>query len=134
MSVTAAQNLGNLTSAANLVASQLGVNRHNLTTDQQAAYNKALAAMILKYPDRFTDSTLETARIVAGANYGQAADTGFDWGMFETELTNNVVAAGGKVAAVGDGVLNTAALASWLIPTVALAVVGIWLFKRYKAA
>lgn len=134
--VTAEQNKLNLASARNVIATRLGLDPANMTYEQRREYNRALGEFVLKYPERFTDQTLSAARLAVSdaSRLGAMDDTSFDWGSFGSSVVDNGIELGGDAAQIGKGIANTAAMASWLIPTVALAVVGIWVWGRWKRA
>lgn len=87
--ITADQNRRNLATASKNVAARLGVDPANLGTYEiRIAYNKALAEEVLKYPQSFTESTLETAKIIGEKNYSSLQDESFSWGDFGDALAD----------------------------------------------
>ncbi len=80
--VTQAQSAYNAKTAAARVAARLNLDPANLSYEQRAAYNKALAEEMLKYPQSFTAEALESARIIAGKTYEQLQDPSFSLGAF----------------------------------------------------
>ena len=132
--VTQEQNRLNLRSAERLVAGELGVDAdaNALPLEIRAEFNRRLAAKILLFPDRFTAQTVATATAIASKQYEPLSDASFSVVDFIRETANNGVAVAADVAEIGNGVRRTAALAGWLIPAAALAVVGIYLWKFAK--
>ncbi len=85
--ITADQNKRNLATASRNVAARLGVDPANLSSYEiRVQYNKELAAEILKYPQSFTEGTLESARIVSEKTYSDLQDASFSWGDFGDAL------------------------------------------------
>jgi hypothetical protein len=69
--ISPANNRANLATAKrNALASLSLADSSNLTFEERVAYNKALAAEILKYPQSFTPETVASAQIVSGKVYG----------------------------------------------------------------
>lgn len=125
--VTAEQNRLNLRSAERLAANQLGVNPDDnaLNYAQRQEFNHALAAIILQYPDRFTDATLETARGVAGRTYEPLQDASFSAADFVSAYVE-------PIAEAGRGTASAIASLKWLIPVALVVVVGILLLGLKK--
>lgn len=103
------------------------------TYDQRLAYNNALATWIAANPDSATGS-VAGANAVLNENNTPLADTGFlsEFSEFTGDLEDEAVSAGQKIAGIGNGILNTASLASWLIPTIAILAVVILLYGFFK--
>lgn len=104
------------------------------TVDQRNAYNNALSKIIASAPDAYGTDAATTAQVVLGQNQTPLDDTGFlsELGDFGANLEDNVLAAGEKIGSIGEGVLNLAGLAKWLIPTAGVIILGIVLYKFYK--
>lgn len=99
MPVSSLQNSANLKTAGRNAAAAIGVNPGNLTYEERTAFNKALAAEVLKYPQSFSDETLATARRIAAVEYQPLQDAGFDLSDFANATVDNagrIVDAGGS--------------------------------------
>lgn len=74
----------NVRTAGRNVRARLGLpdDQKEWSYAQRAAYNKALAEEILRYPLSFTAQTLETAILVSGKDYGSLGDPSISWGEF----------------------------------------------------
>jgi hypothetical protein len=101
---------------------------------QRVDYNKAFAAYVLAHPESFGVMDQQTAQIVTAEKPQDLSDTSMSANIqaFGSELLDNALEAGSKVAGIGQGVLDTAAIAKWLIPLGAVLVVGILLYGFYK--
>jgi len=90
---TEANSALNLRTAARNVVASLGVpsDPKERSYAQQAAYLKALAAEVLRYPNSFTQATLDNAARIAAKNYGALDSTDFAWGDFASETARNAV-------------------------------------------
>lgn len=84
--VTAANNAANLKTAKRNVLAAMGLaadfDTSTFDYSTRATYTKALASEILKYPQSFTDGTLQSAQLIAAKSYGELADPSFSWGEF----------------------------------------------------
>lgn len=78
----------NLRTASRNVAERLGVDPMNMSYEQRRAYNAALKAEILRYPESFTPEIVAIAEKVQDDG---ALDMSSAWGEFAPELTGNVV-------------------------------------------
>ncbi|WP_415907275.1 hypothetical protein [Oleiharenicola sp. Vm1] len=88
--VTEANNALNLRTAARNVRARLGLPETNqMSYEQRTNYVKELAAEVLKYPQSFTQETLNRAAQTAAKNYAALDNTDFAWGDFVTETANN---------------------------------------------
>lgn len=90
--LTEAQIALNRKSASNLAKRDLGLDTLDVSAwsfDQRAAYNKALAAYIKKYPASFNAQDVATAEAVSQKAYGELADAAFSFGDFAAETVNN---------------------------------------------
>ena len=92
MAISAESNRLNLKTAARNAANSLGVDAAKLTFDQRTAFNKALAAEVLKYPLSFTAETLNTARIIYAREYRPLESEGFDLGDIADAIGNEAAA------------------------------------------
>ena len=123
------------------VGKQLGISEAdartpaNLPQDQNIKLLDYTFAYVAKNPAQFTPSQVAIAQqhVAAWGTDTPLNDTSFDWGLLASEVGNNVVAAAEDVASIGQGVLNLASMGSWLIPLVWLTLVGIVVWKIYKA-
>src|SRR4051812_30528304 len=97
-SISTAQQAANLKSASNLVAAQMGFDVVGMTYDQRLKYNRALATVIVKYPERFSEQAVTNAQISLKKIDAPLDDTGFDISAFNNEVVNNALAIGSKVA------------------------------------
>ncbi len=81
----------NLRTAARNVQASMGLSgaSANWSTDQVTAYNKALAAEVLRYPNSFTPEILATAQLLLGRQYTSIEDATFAWGEFGAETLAN---------------------------------------------
>ncbi len=136
--VTEASNRLFLRTAARNAARSLGYDAatfepRTFTYDQQTAYVQALAREILKYPNNFTDATILAANSIANKNYGPLVDSSASFDDFADAFADEALKVGESVAAVGEGVKTTLSMSAYLIPVVAVAVVGIWLWKFSKS-
>lgn len=100
--------------------------------NERVAYNNALAQWVNMNPTQVSSAELAVAQ-------GDLNSTPLDDDSFTSELSeftgavgDNILAAGDKVASIGNGVLNFADMAKWLIPLAGLAVVGILVWGFYK--
>jgi len=122
--MTPEQIAANRKSAMNLALTRTKLNdipKAEWTYDQRAAYNKALASIIAENPQSFDAQDVATAKQVERADYSPLSSADFSFSDFGSAVVDNVVDAGGKVANVGTGVLNTVAVAGKLLPWVAIA-------------
>lgn len=110
MSLTSEQIAANRKSASNLAVVKAGlvdVSRSDWTTDQRIAYERALAGIIVQYPDRFGDKDLVTAKNVLNKDYGTEQDTSFSFSDFGSEVASNANDLVGKpLVSLGQGVGN----------------------------
>jgi hypothetical protein len=132
MSLTAAQYAANLASARRVAAAQVGWTgpTADIPYEQKGAYLTALAHVILKSPQAFTEQTLATARLQLTKSPYEALDTydvGDAVGDFTDEFATQAGDLGESVASVGEGVKNTLSLTRYLIPLALVAAVVIWL-------
>lgn len=128
--------MNNLQEAIASVRASLGLSNSpsEWSYEQRIAYNKALATYINASPQSYDEQTQASAQIVAAAQYSPLEDTGVlaDLSAFGSALEDEALAAGNKVAGVGNGILDTLGLAKWLIPAAAIILVGILLYGFYK--
>lgn len=110
MAVSALSNSANLKTAARNAAASIGVDPANLTYDERTAFNKALAAEILKYPRSFSDATLETARRIDAKAYQPLDDEGFDLSDFANLTVDNA----GKIVDAAGSQLRTLSIVAVL--------------------
>ena len=92
MNLTDEQIAANRKSAMNLALSKSGltdVQKSDWTYDQRATYNKALADIILQYPDRFGTQDVSTAHDVKQADYSPLANADFSFSDFGLEVASN---------------------------------------------
>lgn len=112
----------------------LSNNPSDWTYDQRITYNKALATFIASNPDSFPTSSVQSATSVLNENNSPLSDTGFlsDLSTFGDAITDEAINAGNSIAGIGNGVLNLASSAKWLIPIAGIAVLVIllWGFKK----
>ncbi len=137
--VTPEQNRLNLASAKSVAEKELWPDGRPMTIavvggdyDLRVAFNRKLADVILRYPDRFRTETLDTARRVIAKTYEPLEDPGFSPSDFIGFVGENATGLLSDVAEVGTGVRRTFALAGWVIPAAALTVVGIFLWRLAK--
>ncbi len=111
----------------------LDTNPSDWTYEQRAQYNAELARVLLTMPGA-SDVDKYNANIVLNNQFQPLEPNGFltDISVFGTEFGNQAIRAGESVASIGNGVLNTAKLASWVIPAASLAVVVILLLEFKK--
>ncbi len=122
--VTAEQNRANLRSAERIVAVEMGVPVDGaLEYAQRTEFAKRLAAKILAFPARFTAETLNTARLVTGANYSPLNDDSFSWTDFASAAVDNAVELGEGAADIGRGAAAAGSALRWALPLAAVAVV-----------
>lgn len=128
-----AANRATLTSS---LVSQMGlsVTPSDWTYDQRIAFNKAFAAYVIAHPDSFSATDLNTANGIAGESPTALDDTSLsaDLSAFGSAVTDNVVAAGNQVAGIGNGVLNLASAAQYIIPVAGVIIVGILLYGFFR--
>jgi hypothetical protein len=106
-----------------------------LDADQQITLTNRMKAYIRANPKEFSEVQVTAANKPDISLTGKytAGDAISD---FSGEVGNQALEAGKSIASVGKGVLNTFNLASWLIPTVAVILVVLYLFgilQRQKA-
>lgn len=111
----------NRKSAANLIKTQLGLSEKpsEWTYEQRGQYNKTLAQYIKDHPSAFGETELATADLVAQKTYSPMEDPGFAFSTFIEEVGANASA---PLVAIGNGVINTAKLAGFIMP--ALLIIG----------
>lgn len=104
------------------------------TYDERLAYNNALSTYVQRNSTSFSPEELAIAQRQSAENPTALDNTGFlsDLSSFGGAIADEAVSAGNSIAGVGKGVLSTFDMAKWLIPTVAILVVGILLFGLYK--
>ena len=119
----------NLDSARRLAAAKFGITSADtagLPYAQREAYNNELAAIILKYPERFDADTVARARNESVQVDEALEDASFDTGLFAAEAVKPLADA---AVSVGKGALNLANMSKWLIPVVGIALVLIFLVR-----
>ncbi len=117
--VTAQQNLGNLGSAANLAAIDLGLDltpASQWSQDQRISFLRGLANKILSYPASFDAQTLNSANVILGQNFNgmhldDFVNTSPDGSasvakIFVDSLADGVLGGAQSVANIGTGALN----------------------------
>lgn len=122
--VTAENARLNLRTAARNVAERLGVDPANMDQAQRIAYNRALAAEILKYPQSFTPEIIEIAQRIGYTDSANLEDASFSWGEFAAEAISPAAEA---AQSIGQGALNVANLSRWLIPAAVIFFVFLWI-------
>ncbi len=134
--ISDAQKINNLHTASHLVAAQMGVDPANLTYEQRIQYDKALAVVITKYPERFTEQAVRNAQDSLKKNFTPLDNTGFDVGAFGGALVDNAVVIGNKLGGVGqnalDALSNVSTVLKWGLPIAAL--FFLYLYTKKKAA
>ncbi|MFA6287746.1 MAG: hypothetical protein WC661_10225 [Opitutaceae bacterium] len=133
-----AQQTANLKTAQRIAAGKvgaLGPNGELMTLDlsysNRVSYEKTLAGIILKYPERFAPEEVSIAQGVANSNLPSDLETytiAEAASDFVDEAGNQALEIGKSVAAVGEGVKNTLNLSTWLIPVAVVVGVVILLF------
>lgn len=128
--VTDAQNAYNLRTVARQVRERLRYVPATATYQQAIAYNKALAAEILKYSMSFNSQTITTAEAIIDKSYDSGLDDpSLDWGLLRNEIADSVISAGGAAAGVGSGVLTTVNAARWALPVAVAFLLGVLLYR-----
>jgi hypothetical protein len=90
-------------------------------------------AWVKDHPENFTSQQVKIAT-ASNATWGTDTpllDTSFSYTEFADEVGNNVVKAGEDFASIGQGVLGTLRMGSWLIPVVAVVLVAIFIYGFY---
>lgn len=102
--------------------------------DTRVNYNKTLAEYIRVNAASFSAQDQFVAAQINQETISPLADTGLssDLSAFGGEFVNQLEQAGGKVAAIGTGVLDTAQLAGKILPLVLLIGTGILIYSFYK--
>ena len=99
----------------------------NLSADQQTQLTRGLINYILNNPGEFTPEQVTTAQAEKGrAATMQTVDTSFSISDFGSEVLNNAIAAGNKVAHLGNGILDTASTIGTLLPVFALIAIALF--------
>lgn len=128
--ISDAQKIKNLHTAADLVAAQMQVDKNNLTYDQRLQYDKALAVVITKYPERFTSQAVLNAQDSLKKNFTPLDNTGFDVNAFGGALVDNALAVGAKIGQVGqaalDSVVNISTVLKYALPVAAVFFLYLW--------
>lgn len=134
--LTADQISANRKTLSNLLRSQMSLpdNASDWTYSQRVDYNKAFAAYVLAHPDSFGTQDETTAQVITQEQPQDLSDTSLSANIeaFGSAVLDNVTAAGADVAGIGQGVLNTASLAKYLIPVAAVVALGILLLGLKK--
>ncbi len=81
----------NMRTLAAQVRARLGLSdvMQSWTYAQRSAYNQALAAEVLKYPNSFTSEFTRQAQIIIQKPLGSLADTSFSWtGLTDAAFDN----------------------------------------------
>lgn len=124
----------NLRSAQRIALNRAGLSvsvdeTPSLSYEDRVKYLSELAAVILKYPDRFAPATVESAQFAAAKTYGPLEKYSLTDAFkdFTGEALNQAAAIGESLADVGAGVKNTLSLTKWLLPVAAVVVVVILL-------
>lgn len=129
--ISDAQKIKNLHTASDLVAAQLQLDRNNLTYEQRLKFDKALAVVITKYPERFTQQSVLNAQYSLQKNFTPLDDTGFNVSEFGTALVDNAIAVGNKVGQVGqaalDSVVNVSTVLKYALPIGAVLFLYLWI-------
>jgi hypothetical protein len=123
-----------------LVGKQFGISEAdartpaNLSPEERTRLLDYTFAYVAAHPGDFLPSQVAIAKqhVDSWGTNTPLLDASFDWGMLASEMGSNVVKAGEAVASVGQGVLNTFKLGSWLLPVAAVVLVGIYLWKAFK--
>ncbi|MFT3870475.1 MAG: hypothetical protein QM715_18655 [Nibricoccus sp.] len=123
-----------------LVGKQFGISEAdaitpaNLSPEDRTRLFDYTFAYVAQHPEQYEPRQVEIAKrhVAAWGTNTPLLDTSFDWGLLAREVGENVLKAGEAVASVGQGVLNTFKLGSWLIPVAAVVLVGIYLWKAFK--
>ncbi len=105
--VTPQQNLGNLGSATNVVAHEMGLDQappSEWSQGEHVAFIRALANKILQYPAQFDAQTLNSATVILGQNFN---------GMLLDDFVNSAPDGSASVAKIfidslGDGIFSVA--------------------------
>ena len=119
---------------------QMGLNNDpsSWSYDEAQQYRLTLAAYIQQNPGQFTaqDQTVASGVISAGMNPLDDTSVWSDLDTFESAFADSALAAGQKIAGIGQGVLNTASLAQYAIPIALVIIAAIWLrgFNQRQAA
>lgn len=121
---------GNLVAAQGLPLTDQGTpDFANWSYDQRIAFNRAFANYVLSHPLSFGDDDAANAQRIVGEHPSQLSDTSVssDLSAFGSGVLDNVAAAGDSVAGIGEGVLNLAGWAKWLIPVAGVALLVFFL-------
>jgi hypothetical protein len=137
MNLTPEQIAANRKSAMNLALSKTGLTdipKTEWTYDQRGEYNKALADLILQYPDRFGTQDVSTAHDVKQADYSPLANADFSFSDFGSEVVSNANDLVGKpLVSLGQGVGNVFSFIGNFGPYLALAA-GLFIAYQFVKA
>ena len=115
------------------VRNKLGLNNQpsSWTYLERTNYNKELAGYIAAHPAEFPPAEVGVAGNVLAQANDSLADESFlaDLNTFGSAFTDEVLNAGGKVAEIGTGVLNSAKFVGMLLPVAAIVLFGFLVFK-----